>query len=96
MALRIPPGRAGRTWLIGRLDVAHRGAELLDRKRQVLLSEQARIRAEAERARRDWNEAAAQVETWTSRAGIVDGADASSCSRATFMTALRWRSPGGT
>jgi V/A-type H+/Na+-transporting ATPase subunit D len=74
MALRIPPGRAGRTWLIGRLEVAHRGAELLDRKRQVLLGEQARIRAEAELARHDWNEAAAQVETWTSRAGIVDGA----------------------
>ena len=74
MALRIPPGRAGRTWLIARLEVAHRGAELLDRKRQVLLGEEARIRAEAERARRDWNEAAAQVETWSSRAGIVDGA----------------------
>jgi V/A-type H+/Na+-transporting ATPase subunit D len=74
MALRIPPGRAGRTWLIARLEVAHRGAELLDRKRQVLLGEQARVRAEAERARRDWNEAAAQVEIWSSRAGIVDGA----------------------
>jgi V/A-type H+/Na+-transporting ATPase subunit D len=74
MALRIPPGRAGRTWLIARLEVAHRGAELLDRKRQVLLGEQARIRAEAERARRDWDQAAAEVETWSSRAGIVDGA----------------------
>jgi len=74
MALRIPPGRAGRTWLIARLEVAHRGADLLDRKRQALLGEQARIRAETERARRDWNAAAAQVETWSSRAGIVDGA----------------------
>jgi len=74
MALRIPPGRAGRTWLIARLEVAHRGAELLDRKRQALLSEQARVRAEAEQARRDWNEASAQVTTWSSRAGIVDGA----------------------
>jgi len=74
MALRIPPGRAGRTWLIARLEVAHRGAELLDRKRQVLLGEQARIRAEAERARREWNEAADQVEKWSARAGIVDGA----------------------
>jgi len=74
MALRIPPGRAGRTWLLARLEVAHRGAELLDRKRQVLLGEQARLRAEAERARRDWNEAAARVQKWTARAGIVDGA----------------------
>lgn len=74
MALRIPPGRAGRTWLIARLEVAQRGAELLDRKRQVLLGEQARVRAEAERARQDWNEAAARMETWSSRAGIIDGA----------------------
>ena len=74
MALRIPPGRAGRTWLLGRLAVAHRGAELLDRKRQVLLAEQAHVRAQAEQARRDWHEAAAQVEVWTMRAGTVDGA----------------------
>ncbi len=74
MALRIPPGRAGRTWLLARLDVAHRGAELLDRKRQVLLAEQARVRAQVERARCDWDEASAQVATWTARAGIVDGA----------------------
>lgn len=74
MALRIPPGRAGRVWLLRRLDVAYRGAELLDRKRQVLLAERARVRAQTERARRDWDEAAAQVATWTGRAGIVDGA----------------------
>ena len=74
MALRIPPGRAGRTWLLGRLEVAHRGAELLDRKRQVLLAEQARVRAQAEQARRDWHEAAAQVAVWSMRAGTVDGA----------------------
>ena len=73
MALRIPPGRAGRTWLLRRLDVAQRGAELLDRKRQVLLAEQARVRAQAEQARRDWLDAAAQVEVWTERAGLVDG-----------------------
>ena len=73
MALRIPPGRAGRTWLLRRLDVAHRGAELLDRKRQVLLAEQSRVRADAQQARRDWLEAAAQMETWIGRAGLVDG-----------------------
>ena len=73
MALRIPPGRAGRTWLLRRLDVAHRGAELLDRKRQVLLAEQSRVRAEAERARCDWIEAASQLKTWTERAGLLDG-----------------------
>jgi len=74
MALRIPPGRAGRTWLVARLEVAHRGAELLDRKRQVLLGEQARIRLEAEQARREWNAAADRVATWSARAALVDGA----------------------
>jgi len=73
MTLRIPPGRAGRTWLLRRLDIAHRGAELLDRKRQVLLMEQVRVRAQADQARRDWQDAAAQVEAWTERAGLVDG-----------------------
>ncbi|MGZ4179066.1 MAG: V-type ATP synthase subunit D [Solirubrobacteraceae bacterium] len=73
MALRIPPGRAGRRWLLERLDVAYRGAELLDRKRQALLAEQARVRAQAEQARRDWHEAAAEVKAWTERAALVDG-----------------------
>ena len=74
MALRIPPGRAGRTWLLARIEVAHRGAELLDRKRQVLLAEQVRMRAAVAQARGEWLEAAARVEGWTMRAGIVDGA----------------------
>jgi V/A-type H+-transporting ATPase subunit D len=74
MALRIPPGRAGRTWLLAHIEVAQRGAELLDRKRQALLAEQVRIRAQVERTRDEWHHAAARVEAWTTRAGIVDGA----------------------
>jgi V/A-type H+/Na+-transporting ATPase subunit D len=74
MPLRIPPGRAGRTWLLGRLEVAHRGAELLDRKRQALLAEYGRVQEELEQAQREWDDAVARVDTWTLRAGIVDGA----------------------
>jgi len=74
MPLRVPPGRTGRLWLVGRLEIARRGAELLDRKRQALLREQARIRGEAALARREWEDAAAQVTLWAVRAGIVDGA----------------------
>ena len=73
MALRIPPGRAGRTWLIGRLEIARRGAELLDRKRQALLREQAHVRAEAAEAERAWLTSAAQATLWTSRAMLLDG-----------------------
>ncbi|MGZ4171788.1 MAG: V-type ATP synthase subunit D [Solirubrobacteraceae bacterium] len=74
MALRIPPGRAGRTWLVGRLETARRGAELLDRKRQALLREQARVSNEADAARRAWREAAARAEMWSARAALLDGA----------------------
>jgi V/A-type H+-transporting ATPase subunit D len=74
MALRIPPGRAGRTWLVGRLEIARRGAELLDRKRQALLREQARVSNEADAARRAWREAAERAELWSARAAVLDGA----------------------
>lgn len=74
MPLRIPPGRAGRVWLVRRLEIARRGAELLDRKRQALLREQAQVRSEAADARRAWKEAAAQVALWTARASMLDGA----------------------
>lgn len=73
MPLRIPPGRAGRLWLIRRLEVARRGEELLDRKRQVLLREQARVRSEAAEARQAWEDAAAKVTLWTARASMLDG-----------------------
>jgi V/A-type H+-transporting ATPase subunit D len=74
MALRVPPGRAGRTWLVGRLEIARRGAELLDRKRTALLREQAQVSAEAAAARRDWGDAAARAELWSARAALLDGA----------------------
>jgi len=73
MALRIPPGRAGRTWLVARLEIAARGAELLDRKRQALLREQLRLRRELAEARSAWNAAAADVAQWTARSAILDG-----------------------
>ena len=72
MALRIPPGRAGRIWLLARLEIAARGAALLDRKRQVLLREQQRLRAELRDAQLAWK-AAADVERWTVRSAILDG-----------------------
>jgi V/A-type H+/Na+-transporting ATPase subunit D len=75
MALRIPPGRAGRTWLLDRLEIARRGAALLDTKRAALLREQKRVRAEAVAARRAWEEAAAKASLWSARAALLDGAE---------------------
>ncbi len=74
MALRIPPGRAGRRWLLERLEIAGRGAELLDRKRGALLTERARLRTEAEDALRAWRQATSAAELWIGRAILVDGA----------------------
>ncbi len=74
MALRIPPGRAGRTWLVARLQLGRRGVELLDRKREALLRERARVRGEAAEAQRAWQDAAARALLWSSRAALLDGA----------------------
>ena len=42
MAIRVPPGRAGRLWLMRRLEVAVRGTDVLDQKRRTLLRERQR------------------------------------------------------
>lgn len=73
MPARIPPGRSGRVWLGERLAIAARGAELLDRKRQVLLTERARLRDELQNARGAWLAAAAEAELWGRRALVTDG-----------------------
>ena len=74
MAIRIPPGRAGRLWLERRLEVATRGANVLDQKRRTLLHQQqllATRRAEAEAA---WERQAAEAARWNDRAATIAGA----------------------
>ena len=73
MALRPPPGRAGRLWLLHRIDSGHRGGEVLDQKRQALLREEARLRGEAERAEAEWRERAAEAASWLRRAAVLGG-----------------------
>jgi V/A-type H+-transporting ATPase subunit D len=73
MALRIPPGRAGRLWLVHRIDIASRASEILEQKRQALLQEEARRREEHELAEREWTAAAAEARTWLRRAAILGG-----------------------
>ena len=58
MALRPPPGRAGRQWLVRRLEVARRGADVLDQKRRALLAERRRLAAQLDQAERQWLECA--------------------------------------
>ncbi len=74
MAERVPPGRAGRLWLLGRLASARRSVELLDRKRKLLQREDARLSALCDATRARWETACAEAETWGLRATVLGGA----------------------
>jgi len=73
MRLRTPPGRAGRPWLVHRLAVARRGAEVLEDKRHGLLRERARLAAIVDEARATWEHAVREAETWLLRALLISG-----------------------
>lgn len=60
-------------WLVRRLAVAGRAAELLDRKRQALISETERMQVLSARARKDWDSAMAGTRTWAVRASLLAG-----------------------
>jgi V/A-type H+/Na+-transporting ATPase subunit D len=68
-----PPGRAGRMWLERRLDVARRGADVLDRKLRILQAELDRRRAEVTQTGQDWDEQCADAERWLLRAALLGG-----------------------
>jgi V/A-type H+-transporting ATPase subunit D len=65
MKVRHPPGRAGRPWLAHRLEVARRGA--------ALLQERARLAPLLAQARNEWEQRAREAETWLTRAAMLGG-----------------------
>lgn len=73
MPLRAPPGRAGRLWLAQRLDVARRGVEVLDQKRQTLLREQQRLTGVLAAATLEWESKACAATEWNDRALAIAG-----------------------
>jgi V/A-type H+-transporting ATPase subunit D len=73
MAEQVPPGRAGRLWLVARLAVARRGRDLLDRKHQLLRREEERLAAVVGERRAAWTDALADAQRWSLRTGIVGG-----------------------
>src|SRR5207344_2001180 len=83
LALRVPPGRAGRLWLMRRLEVGRRGAEVLDQKRGTLLRERLRLAGQLAEADREWERAAAAAAAWNARAWAAAGP------RALRLAALR-------
>jgi V/A-type H+/Na+-transporting ATPase subunit D len=71
--LRVPPGRAGRVWLLERLHTAERGRDLLDRKLRILRREQQRAHRTAEHTGAEWRRVCAEAETWLLRAVLLAG-----------------------
>lgn len=71
--LRVPPGRAGRLWLLHRLGVARRGADLLGQKLRILHDEERRRALRARHTEEQWERECRAAETWLLRAGLLDG-----------------------
>jgi V/A-type H+/Na+-transporting ATPase subunit D len=69
----VPPGRAGKLWLTRRLQVARRGADLLDRKLRILQAELGRFRDAEARTAAEWVRCCADAERWLLRASMLGG-----------------------
>jgi V/A-type H+/Na+-transporting ATPase subunit D len=92
--IRHPPGRAGRPWLVHRLEVSRRGAELLDEKFRALVRERMRLEPAASAARTEWERSAREAERWLARAAMMGGERgltlSASAARPAEVT-VRWR-----
>jgi len=73
MALRIPPGRAGRQWLAGRIATAEHARDLLEQKRTVLLAAEREAAGRAAEATTAWHASAATAVLWLERSALLDG-----------------------
>jgi V/A-type H+-transporting ATPase subunit D len=73
MALRAPPGRAGRLWLARRLELARRGVDVLDQKCQALLREQRRLEEDLAAASGAWERLGREAQDWNDRALAIAG-----------------------
>ena len=69
----MPPGRTGRVWLHHRLEVAERGAGLLENKLRILAAEEQRFALLVARDEREWTSAVAEADRWLSRARVIGG-----------------------
>ncbi|MFI7413432.1 V-type ATP synthase subunit D [Streptomyces sp. NPDC049627] len=72
-ARRTPPGRAGRLRLRHSLDVAERGADLLEQKLRILRSEHQRLLRAEQEAARVWRDALPEAERWLLRGLLLSG-----------------------
>jgi V/A-type H+-transporting ATPase subunit D len=70
---RVPPGRAGRLWLIRRLATGRLAADLLDRKLRILITEQRRFAELAEHTDARWRAAWQAADLWGRRGAVLGG-----------------------
>ncbi|WP_405682219.1 V-type ATP synthase subunit D [Streptomyces sp. NBC_00057] len=70
---RAPPGRAGRLRLRHGLDIAERGADLLEQKLRILRAEHQRLQRAEEAATRAWHEWLREAEAWLLRGLLLSG-----------------------
>jgi len=66
-------GRAGRLLLLSRLSTTRRGAELLDRKRQLLQADLAELASAREEAGKCFEATCSAAEEWSRRAALLGG-----------------------
>lgn len=73
MAIRPPPGRAGRLWLLRRLELGRQGVEILDQKRSALQRERGRLAERLAAAEREWSASSRVAAEWNARARALVG-----------------------
>ena len=69
----VPPGRAGRLWLIRRLCTGRLAADLLDRKLRILLAEHERLRRVTGPAEAEWRNSWRAADAWALRGTVLAG-----------------------
>jgi len=73
MPEQVPPGRAGRLWLLGRLATARRAKELLDRKWQLLELEARKLASRRDETRQRWEDSCSDATRWSRRSAVLGG-----------------------
>lgn len=97
-ARRTPPGRAGRMRLRHRLEVAERGADLLEEKLRILRAEHRRLLDAEDKAARTWRELLSEAESWLLRGLLLGGEqslDAAAAGVARAGATVRWTASMG-
>jgi vacuolar-type H+-ATPase subunit D/Vma8 len=95
---RTPPGRAGRLRLRHSLDVALRGADLLEQKLRILRGEHQRLLQAEDEAARAWRELLPEAEMWLLRGLLLGGEralDSAAAGIGPAETSVRWTATMG-